>query len=142
MRPVRRGAAANSPRHVFFRFNSKIGWQLLEAAMSSATSRRPGVPKPMCEQSNCTVCAMMDEKIFKRDWCFEWLRHLKDFEVSQELAEKDRQVVLMVKNSDNEVRHIRSRLAVLQTQTVSNLAKQDVSLLCILTLFLNSLSGQ
>ena len=85
---------------------------------------------------------MMDEKIFKRDWCFEWLRHLKDFEVSQELAEKDRQVVLMVKNSDNEVRHIRSRLAVLQTQTVSNLAKQDVSLLCILTLFLNSLSGQ
>ncbi len=71
------------------------------------------------ENGCCTVCAIIEEKINKRDWCFEWLRHLKDFEASQELAEKDRQVILMVKHSDNEVRHIRSRLASLQTQTVS-----------------------
>ena len=66
----------------------------------------------------CAICALMHEKI-SQDWCFEWLRHLKDFEASQELADKDRQVVLLVKHSDNEVRHIRSRLASLQTQTVS-----------------------
>jgi hypothetical protein len=78
-------------------------------------------PRLMCDETNCALCDMMKKRINEYDWCFEWLRHLKDFEASQELAEKDRQVILMVKHSDNEVRHIRSRLAVLQTQTASPL---------------------
>jgi hypothetical protein len=73
----------------------------------------------VCGDGECALCAMMNDKI-DLDWCFEWLRHLKDFEASQELAEKDRQVLLMVKQSDNEVRHIRTRLAFLQTQTVDH----------------------
>ena len=70
----------------------------------------------VCDDEKCKICKIMKEKINGK-WCFEWLRCLKDFEASQELAEKDRQVLLRV-DTNYDVRHIRSRLAILQTQTV------------------------
>ncbi len=72
-----------------------------------------------CGQLDCVLCTTI-EKETEGDWCFEWLRRLKDFEESEELAEKDRQVLLMVDHTDYEVSHIRSKLAILQTQTVSD----------------------
>jgi hypothetical protein len=75
-------------------------------------------PYDACSEKNCVLCQMIDRKAGD-DWCFDWLRHLKDFEIShKELAEKDRQVLLSVDHTDYEVRHIRSKLAILQTQTV------------------------
>ena len=71
-----------------------------------------------CDETGCCICKFITEKC-ESEWCFEWLRHLKDFEASQVLAEKDRQVLLMVDHTDYEVKHIRSRLAILQTQTVT-----------------------
>ena len=66
----------------------------------------------------CAVCEAVKRKN-ERDWCFEWLRQLKDFEkASQFHADRDRQVHLMVDHTDNEARHIRSRLAIMQTETV------------------------
>ncbi len=70
-----------------------------------------------CSGNYCSICKLIKEKS-SGNWCFEWLRHLKDFEASQVLVEKDWQVHLMVDHTDNEVQHIRSRLAILQTQTV------------------------
>ncbi len=77
----------------------------------------PEAISPVCE-SDCSVCRIIQEKTNAKS-CFQWLRHLKDFDASQVLAEKDRQVNLMVDHTDNEVQHIRSRLAFLQTQTVN-----------------------
>jgi hypothetical protein len=77
-----------------------------------------------CGLKDCALCETIRKTIREQsggdDWCFEWLRHLKDFEESEELAERDRQVLLMVDHTDNEVSHIRSKLAILQTQTVNH----------------------
>ncbi len=73
-----------------------------------------------CGEINCELCKNIAEKS-GGEWHFHWLRLLKDFEVSYgELADSDRQVLLKVDGTDNEVRYIRSRLAIMQTQTVSN----------------------
>jgi hypothetical protein len=69
-----------------------------------------------CDNERCNICKAIREQ--RSRWCFEWLRHLKDFEASQVIADKDRQLHLMVNQADNKVSHIRSRLAILQTQTV------------------------
>jgi hypothetical protein len=75
-------------------------------------------PFETCGEGNCGLCKKIREKA-DGDWCLEWLRHLKDIEMSQEeLAEKDRQVLLIVDRTDYDVRYIRSKLAILQTQTV------------------------
>ncbi len=71
-----------------------------------------------CIAKECELCKIIEDQI-NDDWYFEWLRHLKSFEESEELAEKDRQVLLMVDHTDYEVSHIRSKLAILQTQTVN-----------------------
>ncbi len=71
-----------------------------------------------CDIVDCELCTTINAEA-NVGWCFEWLRQLKDFEESQDLAEKERQVLLMVDHTDNEVRHIRSKLARLQTQTVN-----------------------
>ena len=81
-----------------------------------------------CGELNCEVCKIIGEKV-GGDWCFEWLRLLKDFDVSYgELADRDRQVLLTVDHTDYEVRHIRSKLAILQTQTVNYFDSQSESL--------------
>ena len=75
-------------------------------------------PFETCGEGNCDLCKKIREKA-DGDWCLEWLRHLKDIEMSQEeLAEKDRQVLLIVDRTDYDVRYIRSKVAILQTQTV------------------------
>ncbi len=74
------------------------------------------------ESNDCNICKILKEKSRDGRWCFEWLRHLKDFEASEKIVEqsasKDRQVQLMVDHTDDGVKHIRSRLATLQTQMV------------------------
>jgi hypothetical protein len=73
-----------------------------------------------CKVSDCEVCTAIEEKLGSNaDWCFEWLRQLKDFEASEEVAEKD-QVLQMVDHTDKRADHIRSKLAILQTQTVGH----------------------
>jgi hypothetical protein len=68
---------------------------------------------------HCNLCSKIEKAASHNvDWFYEWLRQLKDFEESEELADKDGQVLLMVDHTDHEVRHIRSKLAKLQTQTV------------------------
>ena len=52
--------------------------------------------------------------------CFTWLRNLADHSacLETEKAESDRQVRLMIDYTDDQVIDIRSKLAVIQTQTV------------------------
>jgi hypothetical protein len=72
-----------------------------------------------CANEHCNLCSEIEKKTSDDDgWFYVWLRQLKDFEESEELADKDGQVLLMVDHTDHEVRHIRSKLAKLQTQTV------------------------
>ncbi len=70
----------------------------------------------------CKTCNAID-KVGKKRWCFEWLRHLKDYGscLETEKAERDRQVRLMVDHTDDEILDIRRQLAELQTKTVRRL---------------------
>jgi hypothetical protein len=75
---------------------------------------------PLCCENDCDLCKIIEET-GSGEWCIHWLRLLKDFEASNaELADSDRQLLLTVDRTDNEVRFIRSRLAIMQTQTVRN----------------------
>jgi hypothetical protein len=86
-------------------------------ASSTAEENRKGLLK-CANHENCNICSKIEKEVEVTGWFYEWLRQLKDFEASEELAEKDGQVLLMVDHTDHEVRHIRSKLANLQTQTV------------------------
>ncbi len=70
-------------------------------------------------RTQCRTCKDI-ENAGEKPWCYEWLRHLKDYSacLETEKAESDRQVRLMVDHADDTVIDIRYKLALLQTQTV------------------------
>ncbi len=97
---------------------------ILSALLSTRASQEEGFSICNCKNkvdALCETCEEIDRTQYE-NWCYKWLTHLKNYEgcLETEKAESDRQVQLKVEHTDDKVINIRNKLAILQTQTVSN----------------------